>query len=421
MREVPCLWGGCGAVLNSMSTLQKHVVLHAGDNTDWGTRACQWQSCSHRLSDEAELAHHLRKHAQVPFFCAYEGCDKSFNTPEAFLAHHKSSMHRNGQLRRTPWPFVPDISRELSPLPEVLPAYMSVPRRIVPHPMSKERHQWLGRKVIENITAFQYRGGGSMADKPARSLRLAEMDPAAMLAGVTHEAALGQIKRWIDGRYLAFVNGYDASRKPALQCPEIPSQEVTQMVYAGLVLWHREDDDEKKKKATPAAEGRTRPQESGEGPGPGGQEDERASAGADKDAARELEKSSQNGPPFPPAAAPSSPQNTSGADLAGPSHSADCGDVSAAVFASAATNASEDGTSVGQLSEDFMQSTPAYAGQGSLQPHQDADGHGRMSVAVMSASDARDGDATGRHRQLKLSRRSSVSTAAASGGPLTTD
>ncbi|KAJ2978709.1 hypothetical protein NUW54_g11248 [Trametes sanguinea] len=83
----------------------KHVVLHAADNEAWGTYGCNWHNCSHKFSDAAKLAHHLRKHAMTPLFCPYEGCDKSFNTPEAFLAHHKSSKHRDGTLRRSTQPF----------------------------------------------------------------------------------------------------------------------------------------------------------------------------------------------------------------------------------------------------------------------------------------------------------------------------
>ena len=116
MRETPCQWHGCGAVLNSLSTLQKHAALHATDNEEWvrplfpvascfycprarargqsllymtdgcdgdglpltganlqGTYACRWQNCSHRFSDEAKLARHVQKHATLPLPCAYEG------------------------------------------------------------------------------------------------------------------------------------------------------------------------------------------------------------------------------------------------------------------------------------------------------------------------------------------------------------
>ncbi|KAI8982769.1 hypothetical protein BD414DRAFT_418879 [Trametes punicea] len=256
---------------SSMNTSARDGLLRYN-----GTFACQWQNCSYRFSDEAKLAQHLRRHAMVPLYCAYEGCDKSFNTPEAFLAHHKSSRHRGGTLRRTPVPFLPaESSRALSPLPEVLPAYMSIPRRVSRHPISKERHQWLGPKVLENITAFKYSGGRSNAAQPERgSRRLAEKVAAAELAGVTPETALAQIKRWIDDEYLSFADGYDASRKSGLRCADIPSQEVTKLLDEGLVLWPPEDDQEVEEKEE--ARART-------GEGPEGREGRDADGCADGD------------------------------------------------------------------------------------------------------------------------------------------
>ncbi|KAI0677637.1 hypothetical protein C8Q78DRAFT_1181142 [Trametes maxima] len=297
MRESPCQWVGCGAVLNSMVALQNHAALHASDNEEWGTYACRWQNCSHRFSDETKLAQHVQKHARVPLHCAYEGCEKTFNTTEALLAHHRRSKHRGGTLRRTPAPFTPaGHSRALPPLPDVLPAYMSVPRRISRHPISKERHQWLGPKVLENITAFKYSGGRSHAGVPSRgSRRLAEKVAAAELAGVTPEAALEQIRRWIDDEYLAFADGYDAARRPGLRCTDIPSQEVTQLVDQGLVLWPGEDDQKEARSASAPAsasggpeerEGRGAGERRGEdadndaGPGSGDERSERAAASA---------------------------------------------------------------------------------------------------------------------------------------------
>ncbi|KAI0650830.1 hypothetical protein C8Q79DRAFT_902758 [Trametes meyenii] len=264
-----------------------------------GTYACRWQNCSHRFSDETKLAQHVRKHVLLPFHCAYEGCEKTFNTTEALLAHHRWSKHQGVTLRRTPAPFTSaGHSRALPPLPDVLPAYLSVPRRVSRHPISKERHQWLGPKVLENITAFKYSGGRSHAGVPSRgSRRLAEKVVAAELAGITPEAALEQIKRWIDDEYLAFADGYDAARRPGLRCADIPSQEVTQLVDGGLVLWPGEDDQKQASASAPASarggpeerEGRDADERRGEdadndaGPGSGGEPSERATAPAPED------------------------------------------------------------------------------------------------------------------------------------------
>ncbi|KAH9854926.1 hypothetical protein C2E23DRAFT_725457 [Lenzites betulinus] len=208
-----------------------------------GTYGCRWQSCTTKFTEEAKLAEHLRRHGRMPLYCPYDGCDKTFNTTEALLAHQRSNRHRNGTLRASTTPFSPaEGVRAPSPLPDVLPAYMSVSRRVARHPISKERHQWLGPKVLENITAFKYSGGRSNAAQPPRSRRLAEKVAAVELAGVSPEAALAQIQRWMDDEYLAFADGYDAARRPGLRCADIPSQEVTQRVRDGIVFWPGEDD-----------------------------------------------------------------------------------------------------------------------------------------------------------------------------------
>lgn len=35
LRETRCLWDGCGVVLNSMKTLQAHIVTHADEGGEW--------------------------------------------------------------------------------------------------------------------------------------------------------------------------------------------------------------------------------------------------------------------------------------------------------------------------------------------------------------------------------------------------
>lgn len=102
MRESPCLWSGCGAVLNSMSRLQEHAAQHACEHMEWvrasrrspsiapvcdrplviqgltgpgvqGTYGCQWQNCTLKFTQEAKLAQHLRKHGRLPLPCTYDG------------------------------------------------------------------------------------------------------------------------------------------------------------------------------------------------------------------------------------------------------------------------------------------------------------------------------------------------------------
>ncbi|KAI1795074.1 hypothetical protein LXA43DRAFT_1178971 [Ganoderma leucocontextum] len=240
LRETPCSWTGCGVVLNSKAALQRHIVLHADENEEWGTFTCRWKSClSTHFTDKQTLVRHLQKHAKSPLWCAYEGCDHSFASASELLHHHQSQRHHDGQLRKSCYPAPsPENRRQLSPLPDVLPAYMFAVRPIRRHPISRDRHQWVGPKVLENITSFKYTGRRSNAAQPSRlSRRLAEKVVAVELASVTPESGHAQIRRWIDDEYLDFADGYDASRRYRLWCADIPAGEVTQMVHDGLALF----------------------------------------------------------------------------------------------------------------------------------------------------------------------------------------
>ena len=35
LRKTPCLWAGCGIVLNSTMVSQRHAALHADENAEW--------------------------------------------------------------------------------------------------------------------------------------------------------------------------------------------------------------------------------------------------------------------------------------------------------------------------------------------------------------------------------------------------
>ena len=35
LRKTPCLWAGCGIVLNSTAVSQRHAALHADENAEW--------------------------------------------------------------------------------------------------------------------------------------------------------------------------------------------------------------------------------------------------------------------------------------------------------------------------------------------------------------------------------------------------
>ncbi|PIL37538.1 transcription factor [Ganoderma sinense ZZ0214-1] len=316
LREMPCSWDGCGAVLNSMATLQKHVVRHAGENSEWGTFTCQWKGClSNSFKDEQSLVRHLQKHARSPLLCAYEGCDRSFASASDLLHHHQSSKHRDGQLRKSCYPAPPpENRRQLSPLPDVLPVYMFTVRPVRRHPISRDRHQWVGPKVLENITSFKYTGRRSHAGQPSRlSRRLAEKVVAVELASVTPESGHAQIRRWIDDEYLDFADGYDASRRYRVWCADIPAGEVTQMVHDGLALFVDGDGDAGVYGGTGGEEGGGEVDRSADGGGGGGQErdlDAEDGRGAGEDAAPAAEEEGSKELSPPPRSGEGSPGRT---------------------------------------------------------------------------------------------------------------
>ncbi|TBU28755.1 hypothetical protein BD311DRAFT_865287 [Dichomitus squalens] len=314
LRQTPCSWSECGVILNSATTLQKHVALHADENEEWGTFTCRWNNCfSTHFVDKQSLVKHVQKHTKSPLWCAYEGCDTSYASPSELCRHQQSSKHQDGQLRRSCLPAPPPERMDpLPPLPDHVPAYMSVERRVGRHPTSRERHQWLGPKVLENITSFKYTGRRSNAALPLRgSRRLAEKVAAAELAAVPPESAIDQIKRWIDDEYLDFADGYDASRRYRVWCADIPSGEITRMVDDGLVLWAdgREDSDQRDQHAE--ADG---PGVDGGGQEPAGEGDEDAEGEDDAEFEQEHEHEREPEEPPPPRVAGSSDE---GAGLEG--------------------------------------------------------------------------------------------------------
>ncbi|KAJ3535058.1 hypothetical protein NM688_g7033 [Phlebia brevispora] len=147
--ERHCCWTGCDAVLNSAERLGLHVQQHAGENAEWNSFTCQWENCPEFYSNEKKLAAHLKKHTYNTLLCAYAGCDHSYSTSKD-LARHHISEHEGDALKPTAALTTLQVT-DLPALPDELPSYMTVPRRVAKHPMSREVHVWLGAKVGRSI------------------------------------------------------------------------------------------------------------------------------------------------------------------------------------------------------------------------------------------------------------------------------
>ncbi|OCH94527.1 hypothetical protein OBBRIDRAFT_124764 [Obba rivulosa] len=262
LRESPCRWRGCDAVLNSADSLGRHVATHVED--DKTSYTCDWHGCAKAFSRKVALLRHLQTHAYIPIFCAYEGtirplvflsrcdisneilgCDRSFLTPRELLQHHSSYRHREARLKPSTVPFKHVDAEPIPPLPATLPAYMTEPRRITRHPIPKNTHTWLHKKVLENVTCFYFQGRRPKAAAATRSARLAERS-----AGEETEpepepvSTLELWRRKAQEEYEQFSR--EQSRRAPQPCGDIPSAEVTRLCDAGLVIWPPEacDSDE---------------------------------------------------------------------------------------------------------------------------------------------------------------------------------
>ncbi|KAI0920777.1 hypothetical protein AcV5_001432 [Taiwanofungus camphoratus] len=240
MRESPCRWRGCSALLNSTAKLIKHVSTHAEDRQQPGPFVCEWQGCSRRFSKKSWLSNHLTRHASHPISCAYQNCERAFASSKELLHHHSSYRHRGQPLKRTPDPFEPVNTEPLPPLPLTLPSYMIIPRRIAQHPISKVVHNWLGAKVLENISSFHYSGRRLHAGAPSRSSRRLAEKIAVVEKGGDPARIQALLRRMMHDEYDTIARG--RSLKSSERCDDIPSGDITRSCEDGLVLFPSVND-----------------------------------------------------------------------------------------------------------------------------------------------------------------------------------
>lgn len=79
----------------------------------------------------------------------FAGCDGTFDSSKVLVSHIRSSrQHRESpKLRPEACLLKPDLSRELHQLPDIIPMYQVVPRKISKPSMEPDHHFRMGARV----------------------------------------------------------------------------------------------------------------------------------------------------------------------------------------------------------------------------------------------------------------------------------
>ncbi|KAI0686485.1 hypothetical protein BC835DRAFT_452553 [Cytidiella melzeri] len=190
---------------------------------------CEWEDCGRRFPTQEMLATHLYRHSENFMICAYDAL-----MPNELVFHHKG--HDGQPLKPTAVSLFKRTCPSPPPLPQVLPAYMTVPLRVAPAPISRDLHVWIGSKIAANITCYIHPGSRANAAAPSRATRrLAEkvalVEREAQKAGKDPTQAILHMSH---GEYDSWIP-YHSQRGPKY-CDDLPASEVTAMVASGLVI-----------------------------------------------------------------------------------------------------------------------------------------------------------------------------------------
>lgn len=173
------------------------------------------------------------------------------------VMHFKQPMHRGQLLKSQAQLISPDPNYAPPPMPQLMPAYMTVNQPVRPAAISQARHALLSRKVLKNIstsTPFGVIDKFSMLRTPRRPKLSDKLSSEA-------ETHLDSDSEMSDGRGAGRGAGaYDQwlprrTGRVRRICDDIPSTAVTNMVAQGLLIdadwlergdpdWHPDWHDE---------------------------------------------------------------------------------------------------------------------------------------------------------------------------------
>ncbi|KAG6861844.1 hypothetical protein C0995_011141 [Termitomyces sp. Mi166 len=211
IRERPCKWNSCSAVLNSTEKLIRHLA-YAHQEIFEEFSICRWQRCG--------------QHA-----CAYQDCKETFRTPRQLVKHHQAE-HSNDPPKPASTPFAPTLQTPPDASPPVLLSYLMEP--VQRHSMTQERHGNLGPWVLRQIAGpvnhefKRYNAASKLLQSPSRSDKQGYQPYDFLSFPSTNYSSTPSLPSKIRG------------------VGDLISGEVSDMVHNGLVLWgpQKEDEDE---------------------------------------------------------------------------------------------------------------------------------------------------------------------------------
>ncbi|KAJ7659778.1 hypothetical protein DFH06DRAFT_1130536 [Mycena polygramma] len=116
LRETPCGWDGCSAVLNSFQTLAWHLhACHFQEYTDLKDSSpmtlsrCLWGGCGESFENRTYCQHVVEKHVFGALCCEYQR-----QGPSELMAHH---VHDKNTLRPSIHPYTPYKAMPIPSLP----------------------------------------------------------------------------------------------------------------------------------------------------------------------------------------------------------------------------------------------------------------------------------------------------------------
>ncbi|TCD63879.1 hypothetical protein EIP91_004819 [Steccherinum ochraceum] len=246
LRESPCKWHGCDAVLNSADRLATHASAHAKEkNVLFGGFVCEWDYCKKRFLDGPKLAQHLRNHALYPLYCAYADCDASFAISRELVRHHKSAAHVGDALRPSVALVAPPPQNDLPPLP-VMPGYM-IQVHVTQPSVSRQLHRWLAPRVCDNLRCLRRdRAITTMKISAPRTSRrrLSERIPNVGSQNTDEDVDFDALmnRRSRDGPYAAWK--VPAHRRGPKFCSDLRASEVTDLMGSGYLIWPKSTEAE---------------------------------------------------------------------------------------------------------------------------------------------------------------------------------